>query len=285
MNNRNLSAVTNSAFRSYTSLLIIIFVMSLKYNTSRGISSPELLPSFGEVTEPLSFRDQVALILQGWSAKEIWELLEELPQETLVSLHSRLDAAVGVHKNEFLPNDHFSPASDSTGGMINPGGQAGTVAVGGDVNNGGHNMAAGAMLDNVFMGNTDSSSDSDSDHDENQELDFTLEGEEAAADNDEQGKRSKYFFLKHEKEVILDRYIKKRAELRRKGMRGTVKEVAPQIIEEIYGKGYLRDERRVKVVRRHLKHAIKRNPARKRPSEEVIINVIYNRTHTKNGSM
>ena len=285
MNNRNLSAVTNSAFRSYTSLLIITFVMSLEYNTIRGISSPELLPSFGEVTEPLSFRDQVALILQGWSAKEIWELLEELPQETLVSLHSRLDAAVGVHKNEFLPNDHFSPASDSTGGMINPGGQAGTVAVGGDVNNGGHNMAAGAMLDNVFMGNADPSSDSDSDHDESQDSDSSSEDEEVAADNEEQGKRSKYSFVKDEKKVILHRYIKKRAELRRKGMRGTVKEVAPRVFKDIYKRGHQLGDERVQAVLQRIEEAIERNPMRKRPNVKVIINVIYNRTHNKNGSM
>ena len=91
--------------------------------------------------------------------------------------------------------------------------------------------------------------------------------------------------MKDEKKVILHRYIKKRDELRRQGMRGTVKEVAPLIIGDIYGKGYLRDDRRVKVVRRRLKHAIKRNPMRKRPSVEVITNVIYNRTHNKNGSL
>lgn len=261
------------------------FNMNNGYDSFRGIPSPGLFPLYGEGTEPLSFIDQLALSLQWWSAEEIWELLRSLPQETLVSLHYLLDAAVDVHKNEFSPNDHFSPASNSTGEMINSGDQTGPVAVGEEANNVDHNLAAKALAHDGFVGNADSSSYPDSDQDETQGLDFTIESEESAADNGEQEKRSKYFFVKDEKKVILHRYIKKRDELRRQGMRGTVKEVAPLIIGDIYGKGYLRDDRRVKVVRRRLKHAIKRNPMRKRPSVEVITNVIYNRTHNKNGSL
>lgn len=280
-----MSAVTNSAFRSYASLLIIIFVMSLKCNTIRGIATPEFLPSFGEVTEPLSFRDQVALILQGWSAEDIWELLKELPQETLVSLHYLSDTALSVKNSEFSLSDHFLTASNSTGGMINPGGQTGTATAGGEANSVDHDMAAGAMLDNVFMGNADPSSDSDSDHDESQDSDSSSEDEEVAADNEEQGKRSKYSFVKDEKKVILHRYIKKRDKLRRQGKRGTVKEVAPRVFKDIYKRGHQLGDERVQAVLQRIEEAIERNPMRKRPNVKVIINVIYNRTHNKNGSM
>ena len=259
--------------------------MSLKCNTIRGIATPEFLPSFGEVTEPLSFRDQVALILQGWSAEDIWELLKELPQETLVSLHYLSDTALSVKNSEFSLSDHFLTASNSTGGMINPGGQTGTATAGGEANSVDHDMAAGAMLDNVFMGNADPSSDSDSDHDESQDSDSSSEDEEVAADNEEQGKRSKYSFVKDEKKVILHRYIKKRDKLRRQGKRGTVKEVAPRVFKDIYKRGHQLGDERVQAVLQRIEEAIERNPRRKRPNVKVIINVIYNRTHNKNGSM
>lgn len=251
----------------------------------RGIATPGLSPLYDEVTGPLSFIDQFALSLQGWSAEEIWEQLKRLPQETLVSLHCLLDAAVGVQKNEFSLSDHFLTASNSSGGMINPGGQTGTVTAREEEYNGYHFMPANEMPHNVFVGKADPSSDSDSDHDENQELDFTLEGEEAAADNEEQGNCSKYSFVEDEKKVILHRYIKKRDKLRRQGKRGTVKEVAPRVFKDIYKRGHQLGDERVQAVLQRIEKAIKRNPKRKRPSVEVVINVIYNRTHNKNGPM
>lgn len=281
-----MSAVTNSAFRSYASLLIIIFVMSLKYNTIRGIATPEFLPSFGEVTDPLSFRDQVALILQGWSAEDIWELLKELPEETLVSLHNYLwSAALSVKNDDLSLNGRVSTPSNSSGETVYPGDQTDTVAFREDANNGGHDMDANALPHDNFVESEDSSSDSDSDHDESQDSDSSSEDEEVAADNEEQGKRSKYFFVKDEKKVILHRYIKKRDKLRRQGKRGTVKEVAPRVFNDIYKRGHQLGDERVQAVLRRIKEAIERNPMRKRPNVKVIINVIYNRTHNKNGFM
>ena len=266
-------------------LVHFIFNMNYGYDSFEGIPSPGLFPLYDELTEPRSFEIPDVLILQGQNTESILEQLGRLPLETLASLHCLLDTALSVKNDELSRNGRVSTPSNSSGETINPGGQTGTVAVGGDANDGGHDMDANALLYDVFAGNADPSSDPDSDHDESQDSDSSSEGEEVAADNDEQGKRSKYSFVKDEKKVILHRYIKKRDKLRRQGKRGTVKEVAPRVFKDIYKRGHQLGDERVQAVLQRIEEAIERNPMRKRPNVKVIINVIYNRTHNKNGSM